>query len=223
MRIAEENWEDLEVIWNYLRVESGVPDRADAAIVGGSGKMIDGAERATELYKKGIVDLIVVSGYSGFENSILGGRTEAEVLAEVLIENGVPEMAILREPRATNTGENIIFSEKLLRERGIEGKSVILVHEPYMTRRFLATALAAWPEPQPKLFVTSKDISMRGYYEHDMQAYGGDGLMISLMLGDYERIKSYPSLGFSVVQPVSEQAEQAYVRLETAGFVGKPI
>lgn len=46
-------------------------------------------------------------------------RTEAEIFAERAVARGVPPTAILTETKATNTGENIRFTQALLREKGI--------------------------------------------------------------------------------------------------------
>lgn len=51
-------------------------------------------------------------------------RPEAEVFAEKAIELGVPPSAVLTETKATNTGENIRFTQALLRERGISTRGV---------------------------------------------------------------------------------------------------
>ena len=221
MKISEEDWKNLQVVWNYLLIEDEMPEYADVAIVGGSGMMTDGAERAAELNKRGIVGLIIASGFS---NPYLnGGRPEAELLAEIIERSGVPKNAILADSRATNTGENITRAAELLKEKGISARNVILIHKPYMTRRFLATALAAWPVPQPKFFVTSEKINLREYYDSSKAVEGENTKMMEQMLGDYERIKVYPEFGYSVKQPFSKEAEEAYQELLKSGFTSKEI
>ncbi len=221
MNLAEQNWRDLETIWSFLDIKHDLPDKAGVCIVGGSGNLTDGAERAAELYKRGVIPLIVVSG---FANPYLGGVIiEADLLSEALISLGVPSEAILREPNAANTAENITKSEELLRDKGINPQKVILIHKPYMTRRFYATALAHWPKPQPDFFSTSKSASLRDYYEYDKRVYGGDGMLIEQMLGDFERIKEYPKRGWMAEQPIPQEAALAYERLVQDGATGKQI
>jgi|GEM_PF-7116496 len=55
------------------------------------------------------------------------------------IERGVPENAILIKNRSTNTGENILFTQQLLNEKGIDAHSFILVQKPYIERCSYAT------------------------------------------------------------------------------------
>lgn len=221
MKLSEQNWRDLEIIWDFLDVKHDLPKKADVGIVGGEGNLTDGAECAAELYKKGIVPLIIVSG---FTNPYLNGaKAEAELLGEALVKYGVPQEAILQEPNATNTAENITNSEKLLREKGITPEKVILIHKPYMTRRFYATALAHWSKPQPEFYATSIKTSLRDFYEYDKSFYDGEGQMIPLMMGDYERIKVYPKRGWMVEQIIPKEVESAYERLVKDNIVGKLI
>ena len=221
MNLSEQNWRDLEIIWDFLDIKQTLPDKADVGIVGGEGNLTDAADRAAELYKEGTIPLIVVSGFS---NPYLDGtRAEAELLDEALQERGVPEDFIIKEPNATNTAENMTNSIKLLEERGIKPTKVILIYKPYMTRRSYATALAHWPNPQPEIYATSIKSSMHDFYEYDKSIYGGDGRMITLMLGDYERVKEYPKHGWMVEQEIPPGVEAAYNRLKEDGIGGKPM
>lgn len=58
---------------------------------------------------------------------------------------GVPASAVLVEPRATNTAENLVLTRTLLRERGVEPRSVTPVSRPYQQRRAHATCRRQWP------------------------------------------------------------------------------
>lgn len=207
----------LRALWNYLCVRDDVPARADAIIVGGAARMLDMAQRAAELYHQGVSDTIVVTGFK--PPSLDMNESEASLLRRVLIASAVPDDCIIVEENAANTGQNIQFSEHCLRQRLTSVETVVLVHKPFMTRRFLATAEAQWPAPQPNFFVTSVDMTLADYFRMHHQAYPDDPCrMIRSMLGDYARIKSYPAQGFSSAQPVSDEAEQAYRRLLDLGF-----
>lgn len=48
-------------------------------------------------------------------------RREADVFMDVALRMGVPRSSILLETEATNTGENIRFSHRVLKERNIPG------------------------------------------------------------------------------------------------------
>ena len=53
LALTDQDWHHLHVLWEYLCVESRLPVRADAIVIGGAGAMIDSAERAAELYHAG--------------------------------------------------------------------------------------------------------------------------------------------------------------------------
>lgn len=118
--ITDQDWKYLQEIWDYLLIESELPDTADVIVIGGSGAMIDSAERAADLYLGGVSQRILVSG---FANPYHDAReTEATILARELMCRGVPESVILLDHQATNTGENIINAAQILRESDIHNK-----------------------------------------------------------------------------------------------------
>jgi uncharacterized SAM-binding protein YcdF (DUF218 family) len=71
---------------------------------------------------------------------------EAELFARIAEGMGVPPDRIIVENRSTNTGENVLFTRRLLAEMGVEPESFILVQKPYMERRTYATFRKLWPE-----------------------------------------------------------------------------
>lgn len=195
---------DLQVIWNALVRRDTLPEYADVAVVGGC-RDLGLAERAAELYHANTVHTIICSGYQPKSLDM----TEAQLLADHCMKLGVPAKAIILEDKASNTGENIIFSAKIARD----AKSVILVHKPYMSLRFLATAEAQWPMPQPDFYVTCQDISFDKYYEiHGLRN------VAHKMLGDMKRMSSYAEEGYQTHQHISDEAVLAYQRLVSAGF-----
>src|SRR5690348_651006 len=92
-------WEDaLHVLWRYL-VVSGSPTSADVLFCFGS-RDLGVPRRAAELYRHGCADTVVVTG-----GAALGGMTEGETFADVLVAHGVPRQRIIVEHRAQHTGE----------------------------------------------------------------------------------------------------------------------
>ena len=219
LTLTDQDWHHLQVLWEYLCAESWLPARADAIVIGGAGAMIDSAERAAELYHAGVSQRIVVSGFANPYHRAT--ETEATLLGRRLQRLAVPNSAILFEHQAAHTGENITRSAQLLAGTAIQAKDIILIHKPYMTRRFLATAEAQWPHPQPRLYVTSQPTTVEAYYRLYEATYGSATMMLTLMLGDYERIKTYPDKGFSTPQPPSLSADTAWQALVARGFLPK--
>lgn len=68
-------------------------------------------------------------------------KTEADWYAEEALKLGVPDAAIMRERRSTNTGENIVYAYELLQSQNIDVQRAIIVHKPYMLRRDYATIM----------------------------------------------------------------------------------
>ena len=109
---------NAKIIWDYMKLNQPL-EKADCILVLGSHD-IRSAEYATELFLKGYAPRIVFSGgviWSGQEEKMK--YTEAEAFSNVARAAGVPESSILMENRATNTEENFVFSEQLLKERGL--------------------------------------------------------------------------------------------------------
>lgn len=173
---------------------------ADAIVVGGC-RITGLAEYAAELYHSGLAPLIVFSGYQTAEMN----TTEADLLADAARKLGVPESAILRERLASNTGENIRFSAQLLKNAGITPRSVILIHKPFMSRRFLATAEAQWPNPQPRFIARHEAITM---FDYGVK-YGREG-MVRGTLGDFKRIEKYAKTGHQSPQLIPTKVQQAF-------------
>lgn len=116
---------------------------ADVAVVLGAAVQTRGrpnaclaarVRRAADLYHRGLTRNLVVTG--GDDRGT--GLNEAEHMARWLAEQGVPEAAIVQEPRASSTAENIAFSAPILAERGWQ--SVLLVSDPYHLPRAAALA-----------------------------------------------------------------------------------
>lgn len=172
------------------------------------------AERASELYKQGLAPWVIVSGNSGELTKHIFNKPEAEVFADIIYQTGVPKDRIIIENKSTNTGENIRFTYDLLQNLGHAFNSFILVQKPYMERRTYATFKKQWPDSSSKITVTSPQISYDDYFTYDMPR----DLVINIMVGDLQRIKEYPALGFQIEQEISDEVWNAYEQLVAAGF-----
>lgn len=58
-----------------------------------------------------------------------------EYCKHILMENGVPEIAILREDQATNYMENAMYSARAVKNAGIEVKRAIICCQAFHARR----------------------------------------------------------------------------------------
>jgi uncharacterized SAM-binding protein YcdF (DUF218 family) len=174
------------------------------------------AERGAQLFLDGWAPLLAFTGGLGAITKRLWSDPEADRFARIAIDMGVPEDRILVENRSTNTGENVAFTRDLLRSRGLDPASFILVQKPYMERRTFATFSQVWPGKSMR--VTSPQISMDDYlsrYSHE--SLSADEV-ISIMVGDLQRIREYPKRGFQIPQEIPDDVWQAYGELVKAGF-----
>lgn len=180
--------------------------QADAIIVAGSDS--GAAAYAAELYALNFAKIIVCSGHAqpGMD------QTEADLLARTLRDCGVPDSAIIREQEGRNLGESIRLSQELLAENNIAVDNVILVHYPFSSRSFLATAQAQWTAPQPTFIVRHEAI---GLTEYSLRY--GRGETIRRTLGEFQRLRSYAKKGYQSPQVIPDDVQDAYDTLIRRG------
>jgi uncharacterized SAM-binding protein YcdF (DUF218 family) len=204
----------VEKLWSYHQLNHPLA-KGDVIVVLCSHDIVV-AERGAELFLQGWAPLLVFSGGLGVITRHLWQDPEAERFARVAVRMGVPEERILIENRSTNTGENVQFTRRLLAERGIDPDSLILVQKPYMERRTFATFEKVWPGK--KITVTSPRFSLDDYlHRYSNEALTPDDV-ISIMVGDLQRIREYPARGFQIPQEIPEDVWDAYEQLIRAGY-----
>ena len=174
------------------------------------------AERGAELFLRGWAPLLIFSGGLGSITRDIWTDPEADQFAEIAIAMGVPKESVLIENRSTNTGENILFTKQLLTERDIDPQRFILVQKPYMERRSFATFKRVWPEKD--VLVTSPQVSFDEYLEsYSAKELSADDV-ISIMVGDLQRIKIYAEEGFQIYQEIPDDVWFAYEELAKSGY-----
>jgi uncharacterized SAM-binding protein YcdF (DUF218 family) len=174
------------------------------------------AERGAQLFNERWAPLLMFSGGLGAITRDIWTEPEADQFAKVAIELGVPKDKVLIENQSSNTGENIMFTRQLLAEKEIDPQKFILVQKPYMERRSFATFKKLWPAKE--VIVTSPQASFDEY----IQTYTNKDLscdqVISIMVGDLQRIKLYPEKGFQIYQEIPPDVWAAYEELVGAGY-----
>ena len=202
------------ILWDYHLLNHRL-SRADAIVVLCSHDTRV-AERGAELFLDGWAPLLIFSGGLGTITRHLMTIPEADQFAEIAVGRGVPREQILVENRSTNTGENVRFTRALLAAQGLAPGRFIVVQKPYMERRSYATFKQVWPEPE--LLVTSPQVSMEDYLRAYTHASLSAADVISIMVGDLQRIRIYPDRGFQIPQPIPDHVWDAYEQLVAAGF-----
>lgn len=203
-----------ERVWHYHRLNHQLV-KADAILVLGShDKRV--AERGAQLFLDGWAPLLIFSGGLGAITKGLWSEPEADQFARIAIGMGVPEDKLLTESRSTNTGENVLFTKQLLAEKGLDPLRFILVHKPYMERRSYATFKQTWPEKE--VIVTSPQVTFDEYLEEYSNQELSRDVVISIMVGDLDRIRLYPEMGFQIKQEIPNEVWSAYEQLVAAGY-----
>lgn len=200
-------YQQIETLWDYLQLHQQ-PDVADLILVLGSND-VRVAEHAAKLYHQGLAPYVLFSGGFGRFTQGVFNHSEAETFAAIAKDAGVPEHAILLETQSTNSGENLHFSHQLLVQQAWPAKRILLVQKPYMERRAYATFMQQWPESLESVQVSSPAGSFFDYLTSELTS----DFVLNAMLGDFERIRDYPALGFQITQPIPEPVMQAYQAL----------
>ena len=206
--------EAAEKLWDYHRMGHRL-EEADAVLVLCSYDT-SVAARGAQLLLDGWAPLLIYSGGLGAITKGLWDEPEARKFARVAQAMGVPVDKILIEDRSTNTGENVLLTRRMLSERGIDPRKFILVQKPYMERRAYATFRKLWPEKE--VVVTSPQASFDEYLRRYSNTALSEDDVISIMVGDLQRIRLYPEKGFQIYQEIPEEVWQAYEELVRAGY-----
>lgn len=202
-----------ETLWDYHRLNHA-PEKCDILFVLGSHDLRV-ADHAARLWLEGWAPLILFSGGIAHTGDLLKTTwncSEAEMFAGRAIAAGVPEKVVILEKEATNTGENVQFSQRILKERKIPFTRIMAVQKPYMERRSYATLKKHWPHR--KIILSSPPLSFKEYPNDEIKV----DEVIHIMVGDLQRILEYPARGFQISQDVPENVLEAYRELVKIGY-----
>lgn len=213
--ISDADRQDAQLIWDYHQM--GHDLRPCDAGIGLGSHDLGVATLAADLYHAGLFPVVVFTGANSPTTAARFPRGEAVHYAEQAMALGVPQSAIIIEPEAVNTGQNITCSRRALADAGITPGSVMLVSKPYMQRRAYATARKLWPEVP--VVCVSEELSLDDY----LKQMGDDKLVIDMLAGDLQRVIEYPAKGFAIPQDVPPEVLDAYQRLLAAGFDSRLI
>lgn len=206
--------EPLQILWDYLGMHQA-PEKADC-IVGFGNFNTNIARRAAELYCQGYAPKVLFTGGLGRNTAGLLPEPEAVRFARVAMACGVPEADILLEPDSTNTAENVLFTRRLLEERGIPHSHILGVHQPFMERRIFAAMGVYWPEP--RFTVTSPQVTIPEYLEDAKKQGVTENAAVSVIVGDFQRMDLYAKKGYQIPQEIPEEAWAAFRQLVAMGY-----
>lgn len=106
--------------------------------------------------------------------------TEWDYLCALLLDNGIPKEAILKENRATFTYENALFSKAVTDGLGLNIKTAILCCQAYHARRCLLYYKSVYPDTNFLVCPTvTRGISRENWFLEDKKMH--------TVLGEIER------------------------------------
>lgn len=198
--------ESATLIWNYL---SGFASEGpcDALVVCGSYDLRV-MDHAVRLLQQKLSKTVVITGNTGNWTKHLWDRPEAEIFFEYGRSRIPDDVEVVLETRATNFGENIMFTQGLLPDVS----SVVLLTKPNAVLRVLLTAQKQWPEA--RVSVSAPQYRFPNEVSNVVGLFG----LIDEMVGDIDRIKKYPELGFQVEHELPKAVLVASDFLISKGF-----
>ncbi|MDN3955181.1 YdcF family protein [Sporolactobacillus laevolacticus] len=109
----------------------GYPTKKDGSV---SVILRERVNRAVQLYHEGISNTIICSGAAAHNDFI-----EADVMAQALIDQGVPNNCIIRERHSKSTYQNIVNSKKIMQRMKLN--SAVIVSSPWHLRKASSYAI----------------------------------------------------------------------------------
>lgn len=172
------NYRVIQDITNFIFMNDA-PQKCDVILIPGTSKSAI-TETAARLYREGYAPWVMPSGK--FSSSL--GRfaaeniddpryagdyaTDYEYCKHILMANGVPETAILREDRATNSMENAMFSAQAAREAGLAVRKAILCCQAFHARRAYLSYACHFPDAELLVVPTqTQDIGREDWYKSE--------------------------------------------------------
>jgi len=196
------------LLWDWQSAHTE-PGPADAALGLGSYDLRV-ADRCVELYRAGLVPLVCFSGGAGNFTHGRFPHGEAHAFAQRARELGLGAAALLIEPAARNTGQNITLARPLLEARGV--RRIILVAKPNMLLRAQATCRVRWPEAAVQC------AAPRLRFPQDCQADRSHAELINELVGDAERLRLYPARGWQAAVAIPPAVSAAVAALIARGY-----
>ena len=202
--------EDARRLFDFLSEAEDGPDRAEYVLAMGS-QDLTVADTAVRAFWEKEAGWLVCSGGFGKDTAALFREPEGVLYARRCLELGAPEDRVLVEAEASNSGENFLFTRRLLAQRGIFPQTGVIACKPYMARRAWATAAKQWPEVRWSVFRPM--VSFEEYIARN----GDRAEVLELMVGDLQRLRVYAG-HFQAPVEVPRSVWEAFERLAAAGY-----
>jgi uncharacterized SAM-binding protein YcdF (DUF218 family) len=161
-------------------------------VFGTRAKVTQRIDEAYRLWQRGYFRSAIVSG------GVTPGShlSECEIIKSGMVSRGIPSALILEEHRATNTGQNVIFSLPIIDAAfGLANiKSVICLGSICTSRRYLMTLHRHWPEVEKMLIAIN-------YFNTPTDRWHTDPNFRTRVLAEWGKIEPYKAKSYIVDWP----------------------
>ena len=166
------------------------------------------------------------------------GRPEAHILADIAHQFWhIPREQLVVEDRSSNCGENALFTRQTLEARDMVPRCGVVIQDPTMQRRTMATFARIWQDaaaaPQwfstpgftPRLYNTPQGVA----FSHEVDGVWPVGRYLSLILGELPRLQDNPQgygprgKGFIVHVDIPAQIVAARERLRADSLLTEAL
>ena len=150
------------------------------------------AAEAVRLWREGYFRWSIVSGGMTPGSPL----SECAVIKAAMVQAGIPPDRILEEDRATNTGENVIFSLPVIDAAlGLNNiRSVICLGNTWTARRYPMTLHRHWPEVAKMLVTVDSFATPRALWHTDPE-------FSRRVVAEWDKIEPYKVKGFIAEWP----------------------
>ncbi len=150
-------------------------------------------DEAFRLWREGFFRWSIVSGGMTPGSKL----SECEIIKGAMVARGIPSERILEEHRASNTGENVMFSLPVIDAAlGLNNiRSVICLGNTWTARRYPMTLQRHWPEVEKMLVTVDGFATPRALWHTDP-------VFRMRVLAEWDKIEPYKARGFIAEWPV---------------------
>jgi uncharacterized SAM-binding protein YcdF (DUF218 family) len=155
-------------------------------------------DEACRLWREGFFRWSIVSGGMTPGSNL----SECKIIKTLMVERGIPPDRILEEHRATNTGENVIFSLPVLDAAlGLSNiSSVICLGNTWTSRRYAMTLHRHWPAVEKMLITVDTFATPRALWHTDPA-------FRVRVLCEWDKIEPYLAKGYIAEWPAARPAQ----------------
>ncbi len=221
----------VQILWDYLNgFKSDLSPVADSDMIFVFGcNDIRVAKAAAEFASRHQHSPLIFCGGLGRLSKTTFTRSEAEIFAQVAIEQGVDEARVILEKNSTNTGDNVRFARQLLAAKGLNITNPILVCKNVMRPRVWATFAHYYPELTPRLVSAAMDFDdycqtpVDKLSEYNKKDSVNTDAATHLMVGEIDRLILYPDQGYMQPVAVPDRVVEAANLLKQLGYVNHSL